>query len=177
MTTYRYSGTWKTTGFIKGNTKWHSGQIVIACDVSGFWRCSLGFSEKKPVSRDILLSGKKGHKIKNVHTKNRLQINLEDGTTIHVGDLHKDQLSEVGTLLMEIQNGKLPDRGFGQKLTPPKASVPCGRQSLVPSQMSPASNLLSVSPRHFTGSVTHSTPMMKDIHSERHENLFALSDT
>ena len=57
------------------------------------------------------LSGKKGHKIKNVHTKNRLQINLEDGTTIHVGDLHKDQLSEVGTLLMEIQNGKLPDRG------------------------------------------------------------------
>ena len=57
------------------------------------------------------LTGKTGPKIKNVNTKNRLQINLQDGTTINVANLNKDQLNEVGKLLVEIQKGKLSERG------------------------------------------------------------------
>ena len=56
MTSYKYSGKWKTTGFVVGNTKWHSGHIAISCDVSGFWRCSLEFNEKRPVTKDFQVS-------------------------------------------------------------------------------------------------------------------------
>ena len=56
MTTYKYSGHWKTTGFTIGNTKWHSGRIAIACDVSGFWHCNLKINADKAVTKDVLVS-------------------------------------------------------------------------------------------------------------------------
>ena len=57
------------------------------------------------------LTGKKGQRIKDVNTRKRLLINLNDGGSIHVTNMDREQLREIGALLVDIQNGKTCDIG------------------------------------------------------------------